>query len=185
MEFVQVLVPLTGALLLLLLLAKLIAGKADRSRGAEISEGRTIFAPNRRSFWGAYLFIGCFALVTLSGLVNGAETAAGLAVPCASVGFVLLLLMAFPATIVADEKGLEQTYWLRGRRRIAWNEIAHVDVDEKNGEIKIIGRGRVKIVHTRQLADKQTFLAEVEKHRVEEHAVAVAPPEFAMSGPAA
>ena len=75
--------------------------------------------------------------------------------------------MAFPATIVADEKGLEQIFWLRGRKRIAWNEVAKSTVDEKSGEVKITSKSGVKIVHTRQLPDRTRLLAAIESHSAE------------------
>jgi len=186
MEFLGLFIPLGGAALVLLLLARLIAGTADKGReAAQIAAGHLEFRPNRRSYWGVYLFIACFVFTAIVNLVHAARSSANLAVAGTLIGFVLLLLMAFPATIVADEQGLEQVYWLRGRKRIAWKEVSSVYTDEKTGEVIIIGRSGVKIVHTRQLPAKETLLAEVEKHHTERAAATVAPPAFAMSGPAA
>jgi len=188
MEFAGLLIPFCGAILLLLLLAKLIAGDADRGREARATDGGRIeFAPNRRSYWGVYLFIGCFGFVLIANLVRGIRSTADLAVPAACIGFVALLLMAFPATIVADDKGIEQIYWLRRRRRIAWTEIRKVDVNEKHGEVKIASKSGVKIMHTRQLPDRTRLLKELDEHCTEKLVPAVAEPSkmFAMSGPAA
>ncbi len=114
MEFLGLFIPLGGAALVLLLLARLIAGKADKGReAAQIAAGHLEFRPNRRSYWGVYLFVACFGFTAIASLVHAARSSANLAVSATLIGFVLLLLMAFPATIVADEQGLEQV-WLPG-----------------------------------------------------------------------
>ena len=186
MDFVGMLYPLCGAMLFLLLLAKLIAGNADRGREARATEdGRIEFAPNRRSYWGAYVFCATFILVAIVSLARGPRSIADLTVPVACIGFVLLLLVAFPATIVADDKGLEQIFWLR-RKRIAWKEVGKVDVNEKSGEVKIAGKSGVKILHARQLPDRARLLKELDEHCTERLVPAPpAPATLAMSGSAA
>ena len=99
--------------------------------------------------------------------------------------FAILLLSAFPGTILIDKDGIEQVYWLRGRKRIAWNEISKVTTDEKRGEVKIKGRNGIKILFARQLPDRERLLVEVEKHSEESAPAKVAPRAYAMSGPAA
>ncbi len=76
-------------------------------------------------------------------------------------------------------------YWLRARKRIAWNEISKVTTDDKRGEVKIKGRNGTKILFARQLPDRARLLAELEKHSNETRAAQVASRAFAMSGPAA
>ena len=187
MEFVGLFIPLCGAALLLLLLAKLIAGNADRGREARPAEGGGIeFAPNRRSYWGVYVFCACFGFVIVASLVRGLRSTVDLVVPVACIGFVLLLLAAFPATIVADDKGLEQVYWLRGRKRIAWKEVGKVNVNEKSGDVEISSKSGVKILHARQLPDRTRLLKELDEHCTEKLVPAAAASQMlAMSGPAA
>jgi hypothetical protein len=93
---------------------------------------------------------------------------------------VALLLAAFPASIVANADGIEQMYWLRSRRRIAWKDIASVEVNDQKSEIKIKGKNGVKILHSRQLPDRSRLLAELEKHGHKQTVVA-APKRHAMS----
>ena len=186
MEFFGLFIPFGGAALVLLVLAKLIAGKADESREAtQVVAGHIEFTPNRRSYWGVYLFIAFFGFAAITSLLHAPPSSTNLAVSGVLIGFVLLLLMAFPATIIANEQGLEQVYWLRGRKRIVWKDVSKVVADEKTGEVKIISRSGVKIVHTRQLPAKETLLAEVEKNHTERASATVAPPAFAMSRPVA
>lgn len=186
MELLGLFLPFGGVALLLLVLARLIAGKADERReAAQVAAGHLEFTPNRQSYWGVYLFIACFGCSAIASLVHAARSSANLAVSGVLVGFVLLLLMAFPATIVANEQGLEQVFWLRGRKRILWKDVSKVVANEKSGEVKIFSKSGVKIVHTRQLPAKETLLAEVERHHSERAAAPVAPPAFAMSRPVA
>lgn len=167
MDFVTFFVPQFGALLLLLLLAKMIAGKADEGREARVEGDRIEFTPNRRSFWAVYVFIACMAYLVVASLWHGLRTGVSFAIPAVALGFVLFLLMAFPATVVVDDKGMEQTFWLRGRKRIAWKDVSKSTVIEKTGEVKIASRAGVKILFTRQLPDRERMLAEIEKHRSE------------------
>src|SRR5579872_2946551 len=174
MDVVGFFFPQFGALLLLLLLAKLIAGRADEGREAKTEGGRIEFAPNRRSFWGVYTFVASVGYAVVSSLLQSLKSGTSLAVPAIGLGFVLFLLMAFPATIVIDDKGMEQVFWLRGRKRIEWKDVSKSTVVEKTGEVKIISRTGVKIMHTRQLPDRARLLAEIQQHS-RESVPAVAP----------
>ena len=179
MNFVEFFMPQIGAMLVLLLLAKMIAGRADVGREARAEGGQLQFEPNRRSFWGVYSFVAAVAYVIVASLIQGVTSASALAVSSIGLAFVLFLLMAFPATIVADEKGLEQIFWLRTRKRIAWKDLKSFAIDQKTGELRIAARTGVKIVHTRQLPERDKLLAEIEKHSIER--VTVIPPAPAAS----
>jgi Bacterial PH domain len=174
MDLMSMFLPLILAAIVLLLLAKLIVSDADGSRTAsEVISGKIEFVPNRRSYFGVYLFVGFLTYVAVAGLVTGLRTQLDLISPLSCVGFVAIILAAFPASIVVDANGVEQVYWLRGRRRIAWKDIVSVDVNEKKHEVRIKGKNRVKIVHTRLLPDRSRLLAELDKHASERALVAV------------
>jgi hypothetical protein len=180
--------PLLGAIAVLMVLAKLIVSAADDDRNATETDGRLEFAPNRRSFWSIYAFIAFLGYVIVAGLVGGIRSSMDLIAPVCCAGFITLLTMAFPGTIVADQDGLEQRYWLRGRKRIAWKDVAKVTVDEKRGEVKIRGKLGVTILHARQLPDRARLLDELHKRCTETlvpAAASAAQKTFAMSGPAA
>jgi hypothetical protein len=123
--------------------------------------------------------------VVAADVVSGIKSSSDLASPAFCIAFLILLLSAFPGTILIDKEGIEQVYWLRGRKRIAWNEISKVTTDEKRGEVKIKGRNGTKIHFARQLPDRTRLLAELVKHDGEKMAVQVPSRAFAMSGPAA
>ncbi len=157
--------PMVFAALVLLVLATLIISGADENRTASEADGGKIeFLPNRRSYFGVYLFVGFLSYAAIASVFNGLRAQSDLISPLSCIGFVAIMLAAFPGSIVADENGLEQAYWLRNRKRIAWKDISSVEVNEKKGEVRIKGKNGVKIVHTRQLPDRARFLSELEKH---------------------
>ncbi|HEX4284707.1 MAG TPA: hypothetical protein VHZ28_06410 [Terracidiphilus sp.] len=184
MDFLQFFIPQIGGMLVLALLGKMAASKADKDRQAPTVNGRIEFAPNRRSFWGVYGFSAGIVYVLIACAINGFHALADFAVPSISLAFVLFLFMAFPGTILADDDGLEQVYWLR-RKRVAWKDVSKLDVIEKTGEVKISSRAGVMIVHARQLPDRTRLLAEIEAHCAKKPSAVQPPHGLAMSGPAA
>jgi hypothetical protein len=152
------------SLVILFVLSRLIISEADEHRQAQESgDGSLEFTPNRRSYWGVYLFIVFMAYVAVSSLFAGIKAATDLLPAFLSVSFILLLLAAFPGTIRADEKGLEQAYWLRGRKSVAWNEVWRITVNEKKSEVKIVAKSGKKILHSRQLPDRARLIEELRK----------------------
>jgi hypothetical protein len=165
MNLVGILMPFLIAFAVLVVLSRLIAGSADAERKAlETESGRLDFVPNRRSYWGVYIFLACMAYAFLASLVHGLKTGLGLGQVGFIVGFALLLLAAFPGSISIDDDGLGQYFWLRGEKRIAWKDVKAITVDEKKREIKVIGKAGVKVLHARQLPDRERFLEELKKH---------------------
>jgi hypothetical protein len=186
MNLTGLLIPLFFAVAVLLVLAKLIVSGADEDRQATETEGGQLeFTPNRRSYWGVYLFLACLAYGVVANVIVAIRSSADLAAPAFCIAFVILLLSAFPGTIRIDKNGIEQVYWLRGRKRIAWHEISKVTTDEKRGELKIKGTNGKKIAFSRQLPDRARLQLELEKHSGEKAPARVAPRAFAMSDPAA
>lgn len=187
MDLVRLFLPLFAVVVVLMVLAKLIVSAADDRNATEMS-GRFEFAPNRRSFWAIFTFIAFLGYVIVGGVTSGLRSGLDLIAPLFCAGFIALLMMAFPGTIVADQDGLEQRYWLRGRKRIAWKDVAKVTVDEKRNEVKIKSKLGVEIVHARQLPDRARLLQQLHERGAETAVPAATPAAqkaFAMSGPAA
>ena len=141
MNLMGMFLPFMGAFVVLLVLSRLIVSAADEHRKAlETENGRLEFNPNPRGYWEVYLFIACLGYVVLASFLNGIKSGIAPAFFCA--GFISLLLLAFPGSVVVDKNGLGQVYWLRGEKRIAWSDVAKVSVDEKKREITILGKVR-------------------------------------------
>ncbi len=160
--------PFFGAFILLWVLSRLIVSEADADRHAREFDGDKIeFVTNRRSFWGVYGFIACFSFVILSSCIRGIAGSFDLVPTVLCMGFILLLLAAFPGTLTISPDGLEQYYWLTRGRKIGWKEVKAVVIDKKKKRVTISGPGSKKIVHTRQLPDRDRFIAEIAKRRPE------------------
>lgn len=157
--------PFLVAILFLWVVSRLIVSEADRDRQASEKEGGWLeFAPNRRSFVGIWLFVACMAYLALSVVIGGIGSAGGAVTVVLIVGFVLLLLAVFPSTILLNNDGLQQLFWLSKKRSIAWAEVKSVAVDEKKHRVTVFSRSGTKIVHTKMLPEQDRFLGELRKH---------------------
>lgn len=165
MNLVGMVVPFVAVIVLLFVLSRLVVSEAGSDRQAEELSGGTLqFLPNPSAYWGVYLFLGCLGFLALTGFTNAIRGGSGVFPALLCTGFFLFLLSAFPGSIVANKDGLEQSYWLTGRKRIPWDEVWSVAVDAKRGSVTVVGKRSVKIVHTRQLPGHDRFLAELETH---------------------
>jgi len=165
MNPVAMVVPFFAVILLLFVLSRLVVSAAGIDRQPEELSGGTLqFLPNPSAYWGVYLFLGCLAFLALSGVANAIRGGSGLIPAVLCTGFFLFLLSAYPGSIVINKDGLEQLYWLTGRKRIPWSEVWSVAVDAKSNSVTVVGKRSVKIVHTRQLPGHDRFLAELQAH---------------------
>lgn len=163
-DVVLLFVPIFGSIVLVFVLSRLIVSSADESRRArEIGDGQFEFAPNKRNYIAAVLFVGYLVYVSISLVVTGLSTAAGEIGTALWLAIALFLVAAFPGSIVVSDQGLQQKYWLR-KKRMAWKDVGKVVLDEKRNRVTIAGRGGIKIVFMRQLPDKARLMAELGKH---------------------
>ena len=164
MNLMGIVIPFFCAFALLAVLAQMVVSKADGNRKAlEGEDGRVEFRPNRRGYWGAYIFLGCLGYVVLVSLYDAIHSIMNLIPALASAGFILLILRAFPSAIVIDAAGIEQMFWLPVHKRIAWNEVAAITANERKHEIGIRGKNGVKVLYSRQLPDWGRFVEELRR----------------------
>jgi hypothetical protein len=69
--------------------------------------------------------------------------------------------------------GLKQIFWLWKNKQIHWADIVEINTGEKIGTVTITGANGTKIVHSRQLPDRLTFLRALKDHCGEK-----LPPDF-------
>jgi hypothetical protein len=163
MNLFAVVGPFLGAFVVLMVLGRLIVSEAgDQRKALETGDGKLLFTPNRRSYWGVYLFLALLGYVLLASLVTGIKSGMAPAAICA--GFIVLLLAAFPGSIATDDKEISQSYWLRGQKRIAWSDVRSVTLNEKKREVRIAGRSGTKILHARQLPDCERLIEVLKTH---------------------
>jgi hypothetical protein len=164
MNWFEIIGPFIGLMLVLWILSRLIVSEASPDRKAlESGSGTLNFVPNRQNYWGIYGFLACLGYIAVSSLFSGIASITSLmpAVVCSC--FALLLLGAFPGSIAVRPESVAQFYWLWRERRFAWADIKRIEIDEKRRRVTITNREGKKIVHTKQLQDRERFLAELEK----------------------
>ena len=157
-------VPIFGSIVLVFVLSRIIVSKADESRHArEIGNGQLEFAPNRRNHVALVLFVAYLVYMSGSLLFTSISTVVGQIGSAFWLLIALILLAAFPGSVIASNEGLQQVYWLRKKRKIAWTDVSRIAIDEKRNRVTITGKG-AKIVFMRQLPDKARLIAELGRH---------------------
>lgn len=145
------------------LLSRQIVREAGSDRTArQLPGGGLEFAMDQRALVASVLFIGAFAVVGVGGTISALISHASLVFPLVCLGFTLLMLRVLPGTIVLSEQGLEQRYWLAKAKRVGWDQVRDVAVQQKQGLVTIRSKSGAKIQHTRQLPDRASLLAELE-----------------------
>lgn len=145
------------------LLSRQIVREADSNRTAHpLPGGGLEFAVDRRAFLAIYVFLGVFGFLGVGGTISALIQHANAVFPLVCLGFAVLLLRVLPGTIVLNEQGLEQKFWLAAVRRIGWDQVRDVAVQQKQGLVTIRGKNGTKIQHPRQLPDRARLLAELE-----------------------
>ena len=162
--FLVIFAPFVCAILLIWFLSRQIVSRADEGRQAREAEGgRVEFAPNPRSYKSVYAFVALLIYVALSQFVTGHGQIASVIIGMVSIGLALLVLAAYPGSIVLSAAGLEQIYWLWWNKHIAWSEVSGVKADQKKGTLTVLAKGRTRIVYGSQLPDRTRFETELER----------------------
>jgi len=154
----------------------LFGRSSNRGTARVLGDGRILFEPDLIGLW-AYQ-TSSFYLLALAGLelIRDHAGPRDFLQPGSSLMIVLLLAYSFPGWVAVTGGGLEELYWFRRNKRIRWEDIAAVEVDNWNRFfhlVGIIGANGVKITHSSLLADESRFLAEIERHCGDD-----LPPEF-------
>lgn len=164
MNLFSVMAPFFALILLFWFATRLVVSDADKNRMANETKEGIEFLPNRRSYWGLYIIVAMLTYPLIAVLARGIKSAEDLSVVLLCLGFNLFLLTTFPGSIVSNDEGLEQTYWFGGNKRVAWNNVARFEIDRKRKRVIVKARNGAKIVHTRQLPDKNRIIGEIEMH---------------------
>lgn len=146
----------------------LIALRMETSRhrlAKDAGAGKLLFELDHRTYWawlGLFLYL-LYAVVIQFG--GGHFRMASLVVAAVLVLLAVGLMMPFPETITAGPDGLMQElrFWLK-KKKIAWDNVQEVRTAKKNRLLIVAGTDGTKIVHTRQLPDRERLLEELYKH---------------------
>ena len=175
MNVLMAFIPLFVAIAFLTVASRLIVAPADGHRGARVSGDSTYFEPNRRNFWGVYMFSAAMAYGAIAALVGGLNSAGGILTFIFCLGFAFLIFAVFPGTIVSGPSGLEQRYWLWMSKKIAWSEIRSIDNNEKKKTLTIYSAAGTKIQHTKILPERDRLVADLRAHCANKLPASLAP----------
>src|SRR5208337_3275659 len=77
----------------------------------------------------------------------------------------VLILLAKPVAVVIDQEGIRQGRWFRGDKRIAWTDVATVELGPKTGTTYVRSKsGGPKIRFASSLVGRARFLREIRAH---------------------
>ncbi len=165
MNILIMMLPIFGSILVCWIAALMVISEADKNRLAvESKNGRIEFLPNARSYWGVYVIIAVLCYPVVTGVISQIHSGSGAWLVSLCMGFIMLLLISFPGSIDVTSEGVEQNYWVGRRKRLAWRDVVGFEVDKKNKRVTIRAKSGPKIVHTRQLPDRERLMAELEIH---------------------
>jgi hypothetical protein len=149
----------------------LFFGIVGNRGSARFRNGRTEFPAGRASLATGLAIIGFLVESTVRHLIRSHSSFAD----CFIQGLLLIgaiaILSTMPGTILVTDEGLEQTYWLRKRIRLTWDDIVEVNLDKRI--VAIRGDDGTRIVHTGQQVDRERLLVELKHHCGDE-----LPPDF-------
>jgi hypothetical protein len=76
----------------------------------------------------------------------------------------IMIAFTFPETIIVTADGLVQISWLWKTKLIHWADIVEINTGDKSRTVTITGADGTKIVHSRQLPDRPSFLRALKDH---------------------
>ena len=131
----------------------------------DTGDGKLLFELDQVTYW-AWLGLFVYLLYTVVIQFGGGP------VRMSSVWMALLLLalalglmMPFPETITVGPDGLVQEirFWLK-KKKVSWGDVREIRATKKNKLLIVEGADGTKIVHTRQLPDRERLLEELYRH---------------------
>jgi uncharacterized integral membrane protein len=158
-------------------LLSLILRQNQRRTPEAASEDTVRFPLGTIILWSR--LIGTLAMIWLAihqlrydrGLMTGPEpvfhllvAALRLTVAVGIVWIAITMLLELPGTITVNSAEIQQSFWLRRKRKIRWEDISTIAADKGLNEIEIEGSDRSKIIHSRLHTDGPRFISEVKRH---------------------
>ncbi len=151
-------------LLFWIALAIVLVNAFHNRRHAKARPDRVEFAPRSMELW-AWMYVVvrvCFisAAYLRHGLSEPLTFATGALLVFSSVGSTFLL----PGTILVNDSGLVQVFWLWRNKKIRWSEIMEINAEKRGGAVTVFSSDQSEIVHSGRLPDRPRFLLELKTH---------------------
>lgn len=141
----------------------LMRRETSRNRTAkDAGDGKLVFELDQITYW-AWLALFVYLLYTVVIQFGGkAFRMESLWLALLLLALAAGLMMPFPETITAGPDGLVQEirFWLK-KKKIAWGDVREVRTAKKNKLLIVEGADGTKIVHNRQLPDRDRLLEEL------------------------
>ena len=168
----------------------LMRRETSRNRTAkDAGDGKLVFELDQVTYW-AWLGLFVYLLYTVVIQFGGKPfRTSSLGVALVLLLLAVGLMMPFPETIMAEPEGLVQEirFWLK-KKKVAWGDVREIRTAKKNKLLIVEGVDGTKIVHARQLPDRDRLLEELYRHCGEKVPVELRPvvavvQEMATAGP--
>ncbi|MGC8549061.1 MAG: hypothetical protein ACP5M4_05105 [Acidobacteriaceae bacterium] len=141
----------------------LMRRETSRNRTAkDAGDGKLIFELDQITYW-AWLALFVYLLYTVVIQFGGGHfQMSSVWVALVLLALAVGLMMPFPETITAGPEGLVQEirFWLK-KKNVAWGDVREIRTAKKNKLLIVEGVDGTKIVHTRQLPDRERLLEEL------------------------
>jgi hypothetical protein len=141
----------------------LMRRETSRNRTAkDAGDGKLLFELDQITYW-AWLALFVYLLYTVVIQFGGKPfRSSSFGVALVLLLLALGLMMPFPETITAGPEGLVQEirFWLK-KKKIAWGDVREIRTTKKNKLLIVEGVDGTKIVHNRQLPDRDRLLEEL------------------------
>lgn len=127
-------------------------------------DGKVVFELDQVTYWS---WLGLFVYLLYAVVIQfgGKFRVSSVWVALVLLVLAVVLMLPFPETITAGPEGLVQEirFWLK-KKKIAWGDVREIERAKKNKLLIVTGADGTKIVHTRQLPDRERLLEELYKH---------------------
>lgn len=140
--------------------------ETSRNRAAkETGEGTIVFELDQLTYWawlGLFVYL-LYAIVIQFG--GGPFRMVSVWVSLLLAAIALGLMLPFPETISVGPDGVVQEirFWLK-KKKMSWGDVREIRLEKKSRLLIVEGADGTKIVHTRQLPDRDRLLEELYKH---------------------
>lgn len=161
MDMVRLLVMWLLPVLLLFAIRK----ETSRNRAAKDGgDGKAVFELDQVTYWswlGLFVYLLYAVVIQFGGKFRVSSVWVALVLLVVAVG----LMFPFPETITAGPEGLAQEirFWLK-KKKIAWGDVREIERAKGNKLLIVTATDGTKIVHTRQLPDRERLLEELYKY---------------------
>jgi hypothetical protein len=142
----------------------LFRSPGNRNKAVMLPDGGVEFSAGRWSLLIATI-LALYALISMTRhLVRHHATWSEFASNGIGLAAAFLLIYELPGTIVVNDIGIEQRFWIRPNRLIRWNEIEEINTGDRIRIVTVTSSDGTEIVFSKGHADRPRLLREIKQH---------------------